>query len=281
MSNTITIKDPNGNIVCSVENVDATRSEEDFPIVHTIDFDAYKLLLLMARIKEDIIKNTPIKFEKENLQITGICYIMPEDIVKSRKKEIIENPLDYINGSIISFELDYLVKNRSIPDHKTCVKILNDKIVNKIKQILSKNGVNVDLIIDNGDYPIDLKSDYRGHEAHLCVVIKNNSNVADKHDELFDKYCNQAFKSLIGKKIKNSTITSIEPYDYFSNGMCVSFDTMDEFYDDYDLVYELEDILNKCIANCPLNKFYNISFSENGLYDGIDFICNIEAKNKK
>ena len=30
MSNTITIKDPNGNIVCSVENVDPIRSEEGF-----------------------------------------------------------------------------------------------------------------------------------------------------------------------------------------------------------------------------------------------------------
>ena len=29
MSNTITIKDPNGNIVCSVENVNASRSEEN------------------------------------------------------------------------------------------------------------------------------------------------------------------------------------------------------------------------------------------------------------
>ena len=32
MSNTITIKDPNGNIVCSVENVDATRSEEKMAV---------------------------------------------------------------------------------------------------------------------------------------------------------------------------------------------------------------------------------------------------------
>ena len=28
MSNTITIKDPNGNIVCSVENMGAVKSEE-------------------------------------------------------------------------------------------------------------------------------------------------------------------------------------------------------------------------------------------------------------
>ena len=30
MSNTITIKDPNGNIVCSVENMDPIKSEEGF-----------------------------------------------------------------------------------------------------------------------------------------------------------------------------------------------------------------------------------------------------------
>ena len=30
MSNTITIKDPNGNIVCSVESMDPIRSEEGF-----------------------------------------------------------------------------------------------------------------------------------------------------------------------------------------------------------------------------------------------------------
>ena len=30
MSNTITIKDPNGNIVCSVENMDPVKSEEGF-----------------------------------------------------------------------------------------------------------------------------------------------------------------------------------------------------------------------------------------------------------
>ena len=29
MSNTITIKDPNGNIVCSIENVDPVKSEEN------------------------------------------------------------------------------------------------------------------------------------------------------------------------------------------------------------------------------------------------------------
>ena len=277
MSNTITIKDPNGNIVCSVENVNPIRSAEDFPIIRTVDFDAYKLLLVVSQFGADFEKLIPIKFEKENLQITGIKFIQEKDI-KMYKSDIIKNPLDFFNDSIMTFELDYIDKNKPIPNHKACVNILNNQIVNKIKQILSKNGINVNLVIDNGDYPIDLKSDYRGHEAELCVVIKNNSDIADKHDEMFDKYCNQVFKSLVGKKIKNSTITSIEPYDNYSNGICVMFDTLDEFDEDYDLVYELEDIINKTISSCPLNKIYDIKFIEDGYYEGVDFQCNIKTK---
>ena len=277
MSNTITIKDPNGNIVCSVENVNPIRSAEDFPIIRTVDFDAYKLLLVVSQFGADFEKLIPIKFEKENLQITGIKFIQEKDI-KMYKNDIIKNPLDFFNDSIMTFELDYIDKNKPIPNHKACVNILNNQIVNKIKQILSKNGINVNLVIDNGDYPIDLKSDYRGHEAELCVVIKNNSDIADKHDEMFDKYCNQVFKSLVGKKIKNSTITSIEPYDNYSNGICVMFNTLDEFDEDYDLVYELEDIINKTISSCPLNKIYDIKFIEDGYYEGVDFQCNIKTK---
>ena len=277
MSNTITIKDPNGNIVCSVENVNPIRSAEDFPIIRTVDFDAYKLLLVVSQFGADFEKLIPIKFEKENLQITGIKFIQEKDI-KMYKSDIIKNPLDFFNDSIMTFELDYIDKNKPIPNHKACVNILNNQIVNKIKQILSKNGINVNLVIDNGDYPIDLKSDYRGHEAELCVVIKNNSDIADKHDEMFDKYCNQVFKSLVGKKIKNSTITSIEPYDNYSNGICVMFNTLDEFDEDYDLVYELEDIINKTISSCPLNKIYDIKFIEDGYYEGVDFQCNIKTK---
>ena len=277
MSNTITIKDANGNIVCSVENMNASRSEEDFPIIRTVDFDAYKLLLVVSQFGADFEKLIPIKFEKENLQITGIKFIQEKDI-KMYKNDIIKNPLNFFNDSIITFELDYIDKNKPIPNHKACINILNNQIVNKIKQILSKNGINVNLIIYNGDYPIDLKSDYRGHEAELCVVIKNNSAVTDKHDEIFDKYCNQAFKSLVGKKIKNSIIKSIEPYDNYSNGICVMFDTLEDFDEDYNLVYELEDMINKTISNCPLNKIYNIKFIENGYYEGVDFNCYIKVK---
>ena len=289
MSNTITIKDPNGNIVCSVENMDPIRSEEDFPIIKTVDFDAYKLLLLLSQIGENLEKNIPIKFEKENLQITNIIYL-PKHIIERDKKEIIKKPLQYLDDDIIIFVLQYIDKNKPIPNHNMCIKTLNDQIANKIRQFLSKNNINVDLVIDKTKYNkhrIDLNKDEE-HLACLRIIMKDNPITINNYDEIFDKYCNQTFKSLINKKIKNSTITSIEPNDRFSSGMIVKFDTLDDFDNDYSLVYKLENTLNKCIANCPLNKFYNIQFKEQGYYEdddgnfsGVFFDCEIDPKINK
>ena len=289
MSNTITIKDPNGNIVCSVENVNPIKSAEEFPVVPVIDFDIYKLLILLSQIGENLEKNIPIKFEKENLQITNIIYL-PKHIIERDKKEIIKKPLPYLDDDMIIFVLNYIDKNKPIPNHNMCIKTLNDQIANKIRQFLSKNNVNVDLVIDKTKYNkhrIDLNKD----EEHLaCLRIMKNNPITtnNNYDEIFDKYCNQAFKSLINKKIKNSTITSIEPNDHFSSGMIVKFDTLDDFDNDYSLVYKLENTLNKCIANCPLNKFYNIQFKEQGYYEdddgnfsGVFFDCVIDPKINK
>ena len=290
MSNTITIKDPNGNIVCSVENMDPIRSSEDFPAVPIIDFDIYKLLLLLSQIGENLEKDIPIKFEKENLQITNVVYL-PKHIIERDKKEIVKKPLPYLDDDIITFVLNYIDKNKPIPNHNMCIKTLNDQIANKIRQFLSKNNINVDFVIDKDKYNkhrIDLNKDEE-HLASLHIIVKDNPIITtNNYDEMFDKYCNQTFKSLVGKKIKKSTITSIEPNDHFSSGIIVKFDTLDDFDNDYSLVYKLENTLNKCIANCPLNKFYNIQFKEYGYYEdddgnfsGVFFDCVIDSKINK
>ena len=288
--NTITIKDPNGNIVCSVENVNPIRSSEDFPAVPIIDFDIYKLLLLLSQIGENLEKDIPIKFEKENLQITNVVYL-PKHIIERDKKEIVKKPLLYLDDDIITFVLNYIDKNKPIPNHNMCIKTLNDQIANKIRQFLSKNNINVDFVIDKDKYNkhrIDLNKDEE-HLASLHIIVKDNPIITtNNYDEMFDKYCNQTFKSLVGKKIKKSTITSIEPNDHFSSGIIVKFDTLDDFDNDYSLVYKLENTLNKCIANCPLNKFYNIQFKEQGYYEdddgnfsGVFFDCVIDSKINK
>ena len=98
------------------------------------------------------------------------------------KDDIIANPINFTRDDIATFELNYIDKNKPIPNHNTCVKILNNTVINDIKQLLLKNGIRINLIIDNGDYPIDLKSDYRGHDAYLYADLKNNSADIQKYE---------------------------------------------------------------------------------------------------
>ena len=64
MSNTITIKDPNGNIVCSVENVDASRSEENSMVMYasSLKYKNQTEYLSSDKFKQKLIKTaTSIK----------------------------------------------------------------------------------------------------------------------------------------------------------------------------------------------------------------------------
>lgn len=276
----ITLTDKNGNQVLAVESGSPDKSKEDFPIARTVDFDAYKFLLTIAQACSELQKRKPIKFEKENLQITGIS-CLAEDTVKSMKNDILADPVSFLREEVITFKLSYIDKNKSVPNNNACIKILNATIVNSIKQLLLKNGLHVNLVFDNGDYPIDLKSDYRGDSAYLFVELKNNSVDIQKYEKEFNTFCEKAFKPLIGKKLgQKSTIVKIEPYDNYSDGMHVICDNLDDVDNDYDLMYELENKFNKAIANCPLAKIYDIKFVEDGYYEDLCFYCSVKPKGK-
>ena len=277
----LTLTDKNGNQILAVESSNPDKSKEDFPITRTVDFDAYKFLLTIAQACSELQKRKPIKFEKENLQITDISCV-DANTVKSMKNDIIADPIDFLRSEVVTFELGYIDKNKPVPNHNACVKLLNNTVVNSMKQLLLKNGLHVNLIIDNGDYPIDLKSDYRGDKAYLCVELKNNSADIQKYEKEFNAFCEKAFKPLIGKKLgRKSTVVKIEAYnDNFSDGMHVICDNLDDVADNYDLMYELENKFNKAIVNCPLAKIYDIKFVEDGYYEDLCFYCSIKPKRK-
>ena len=257
------------------------RSTEEFPITYNVDFDPYKFLLLISQICSELDKKAPIKFEKENFQITHISAISLKN-VKSFKKDIYKDPVDFMRGGIADIELDYIDKNKSVPNHNTCVSILEKNIVDNIRQLLQKNSIRANILLDKDtDYPINLKSDYRGNNISLLVKLKNNEADIQKHEKEFNDFCEKAFKSFIGKKIKHkSTITGFEPYsDCYSNGVHVYCDNLDDVCDDYNLMYEFERKLNVAIKNCPLMKLYDIQFVEDGYYDdALDFNCYVKSK---
>lgn len=279
-----TCMDENGK---SAEGLFNIESKESFPIIETVDFDTYKLLLTASQFCTNLKNKKPIKFEKENFQITDIKCI-GENELKGLKDEIYADPIDFLRGGIVELELNYIDKNKPIPNHNICVKTLNKSIVNEIKQILIKNNIRVNLFLDNGDYPIDLKADYRGHEISLFVDMKNNSTDIEKHEKEFDLFCEKAFKQFIGTKLKQkSTIIAIKPYDatHFSNGLFVVCDNLDDLTD-YNILYEFENKFNKLISSCSLNKIYEIQFQEDGYEPGgygdseigLNFYCMIKPK---
>ena len=275
----ITISQEGSNPISITLSDKNIKSKENFPITRTIDFDMFKFLLTVAQACSELRKKKPIKFEKENLQITGIRCTDVGDI-ESMKDDIIANPINFTRDDVATFELNYIDKNKPIPNHNTCVKILNNTVINDIKQLLLKNGIRTNLIIDNGDYPIDLKSDYRGHDAYLYADLKNNSADIQKYEKEFNSFCEKIFKSFIGKKLrKKSTITKIKAYNNnFSDGMHIICDNLDDVKDNYNLICDLENKINKAITACPLTKLYDIKFVEDGYYEDLCFNCNIKPK---
>ena len=132
MSNTITIKDPNGNIVCSVENVDPIKSEEGivgtffkglalgFSTIVTGITGLYALILIIVLlamgaygIKEKIDTN----YAKKILKQLDPNYV---NGLKKELKQIVEDENRMINE--ITDEIkSYAMKNKDIKSNCTDV----------------------------------------------------------------------------------------------------------------------------------------------------------------
>ena len=107
MSNTITIKDPNGNIVCSVENVDPIKSEENGMVMYAsslkyknqddyLSSDKFKQKLIKAAtsIKKSgatILNSDTIKTVKRSF---GTAFNLFDD--KQKKESDIFNSVKWI-----------------------------------------------------------------------------------------------------------------------------------------------------------------------------------------
>ena len=134
MSNTITIKDPNGNIVCSVENIDPIKSEEGFVGVIFNGLASglkaiaagiagfYALIILIVLLamgvssaKEKIDAN----YAKKILKKLDPNYV---NGLRKELKQIIEDENRIINEIALDVE-SYAMKNRDIKSNCKDVSI--------------------------------------------------------------------------------------------------------------------------------------------------------------
>ena len=125
MSNTITIKDPNGNIVCSVENVDPVKSEEGivgnffkglalgFSTITACLTGYFALLLLIVLLDMGINgakEKIDASYAKKILKQLDPNYI---NGLKKELKQIIEDENRIINEIALDVE-SYAMKNKDI-----------------------------------------------------------------------------------------------------------------------------------------------------------------------
>ena len=121
--NTITIKDPNGNIVCSVENVNASKSEEGFDWDYLMDsiFVATPLVLIAIYFIAGIVKSV----KKSNLK--------NKMFIKKVLSKLDKNYINYLQQ-----ELNTIIKDE-------------DKFVNNVIDIIKKKANSYPSVRDNCD----------------------------------------------------------------------------------------------------------------------------------
>ena len=227
MSNTITIKDPNGNIVCSVENVDPVKSEEGvidvafkglssgLKAIVTGITGFYALMLIIA------------------LLATG-TYVIKEKIDANYAKKILKK-LDpnYVNG--LRKELKQIIEDEN--------RMIND-ITNEIKSYAMKNK--------------DIKSNCT--DVTFQYVTKNHDGKIDEKEA--NKYLNKRIIDLVNivKKPKEINYNGDLIELYFN-------DVSDDWWDETeDAMFNLKKYLKTFANNKKYSSKYidhvNVSYDE-------------------
>ena len=150
MSNTVTIKDPNGNIVCSVENVDASRSEEGSGGAMEKLAMGYLTFFLISGL---IVGATKLNEVSKTNKIKRILKKLDPSYIKHLETDVKQMISDETNiSNIIAKEFETLAKNdKTIRDKNLKVierkpfeyskpeKILKERIMEIIKSMKDRD----------------------------------------------------------------------------------------------------------------------------------------------
>ena len=291
----ITLTDKNGNQVLAVESSNPVKRNwsSKFPFVakKNYNFDVVKMVQSISEFCKNLDDNRP-KFNDENFQITDVEYIIykPE-----YKKDVLSDPDSWFTGcgrgGVIEFELDYIDKSKPIPNHNKCCYTLYKTVIGDLARYLKSKGLPVPkMILNNGDYPIDLRSDYRGHEITLYFEFDSNAKEILGIVDNFNHYIGDKFKSFVNTNIEQELF--ITDFDFrevdrdniaagWEQGCGCIFDCRfsenirkslekGNFKPAWKLLRLFEDKFNATLQNHPLSKEYVIKFEVENL-DGWEF----------
>ena len=217
MSNTITIKDPNGNVVCSVENMNPTKSEEGFidvafkglssglkAIVASIT-GFYALILIAALIAAGVSgakAKIDANYAKKILKKLDPNYV---NGLKKELKQIIEDENRMISEIALDVE-SYAMKNRDIKsnckdisiyycennhdgkiDEKEANKYLNKRIIDLVNTVKKPKEIdyNSELV---GIYFADVSDDWWDETEDAIFDLKKYLKTFANNKKYSSKY---------------------------------------------------------------------------------------------
>ena len=199
MSNTITIKDPNGNVVCSVENMDASRSEEGFigtafkglasglKAIATGIAGFYALILIVVLLamgvssaKEKIDAN----YAKKILKKLDPNYV---NGLRKELKQIIEDENRMISEIALDVE-SYAMKNRDIKANckDTYIQYYENDHSGKVDEKEANKYLNKRIIDLVNTVKKPTKIDYNSELVDLCFVDVSDDWWDETEDAIFD-----------------------------------------------------------------------------------------------
>ena len=255
MSNTITIKDPNGNIVCSVENMNPIRSEEAFEsdwdslfvTIPLVTLAIYFIIGIVKNIKKSNLKDKMfIKKVLSKLDKSYINYLQQElnTIIKD-EDEFVNNAIEIIKKKAYSYPSIRDNCNEVAVYHDDSVKKKNEKeykkfILNRIRDIItsSKDSDHVQMQPNVDTFYLQF----------LC-----KSNIIFEHDTRDDivdlaKFASNMnnFKNCSSKYIKGTEVYIGNKYE--SDGM-IYFIPSVNFIFNYEEINKLTEPLKQAIEN--------------------------------
>lgn len=157
------------------------------------------------------------------------------------------------------------------------------------------------MILANGDYPIDLRSDYRGNEITLYFKFDSNAKEVVEIADKFNNFASDKLKSFANTNIEQKLfITGIEFYEVNKDNISDGCESSVSCYFDckfskdickiikkdykagwklaWKLVESFENKINASLQNNPLSKDYLVEFKFNDEINGYSFSdCNING----
>lgn len=221
----------------------------------------------LSDILHAISKKLPIVFEDLNFKIIGISCLNIKDLGIYDNSQL--NANDIARSSIAEFQLGVCDNKKPYFSSKCIYDRLNKTLIPMIEKEFKSSGMEVSLYLDDGDYPIDLKSDYRGDTTSLYV--KMVPNYTDEEISKIESNIVKIIKTEINKhmpmKVGQRTIVKLskEVDVSIDNISFVITNNSDEIKTNYSGIFnQLIAFIGDIIRSKQLNKLYQFGISDNG-----------------